>query len=108
MSTYTHLELNQDVSTPSGYYTPQKEVRLDFNGHSVLYTVTGACIEASCCGKGDYCSALVPGYIKNWRFRNNENGLPVSEVEPITDESARDAIRRIIKDNEHVNLTEFW
>ena len=105
---YTHLELNNDVPTPSGYYNPQKEVRLDYAGRSVLYVLSQAVVEASCCGITDFNSALVPGYVIGWRAEKNREGLPVSLVEPITDESVRDAIRKIIKATEHINQTEFW
>lgn len=108
MSTYAHLELNRDVPAPSGYYTPQKEVRLKYNGREVLYTVSQAVIESSCCGASDFCSALVPGYVTGWRVGENKDGYQVSEVEPIADEPTRDAIRKIIKDNENICRTEFW
>ena len=96
------------MPAPAGYYTPQKEVRLQLNGREVLYTVSQAVIESSCCGASDFCSALVPGYVTGWRVGKNKDGFPVSEVEPIEDESTRDAIRKIIKDNESLCRTEFW
>ena len=108
MSKYTHLELKKDVPTPSGYYTPQKEVKLDYNGREVLYTVSQAVIESSCCGASDFSSAMVPGFIKEWRAEKNKDGFMVTEVEPVADEADRDAIRKIIKDTEHICQTEFW
>ena len=108
MNRYSHLELNKDVPAPSGYYTPGKEVRLKYNGREVLYTVSQAVIESSCCGSSDFQSAQVPGYIVAWHAEKTKEGLPVSLVEPITNESAREAIRKIIKDTENVSQTEFW
>jgi hypothetical protein len=108
MSKYTHLELNNDIPTPSGYYTPQKEVKLKYDGREVLYILSQAVIESSCCGASDFCSAQVPGYVIGWRIGKNDDGLPVSLVEPITDEATRDAIRKIIKEKEHISRTEFW
>jgi hypothetical protein len=108
MTKYVHLELHRDILAPSGYYTPQKEVRLSYNGREVLYTVSQAVIESSCCGPSDFASALVPGFIVKWRTETNKDNLPVSEVEPITDEKARDDIRKIIKGAERVLRTEFW
>jgi len=108
MSKYTHLELNKDVSTPSGYYSPQKEVKLNFNGREVLYTVSDAVIESSCCGASDYCSVQVPGYILGWKAEKNDKGLPVSTIEPITDQNTRDVISKIIRNNENIILTDFW
>jgi hypothetical protein len=108
MTKYTHLELNADVPAPSGYYTPRKEVRLKYDGREVLYVLSQAVIESSCCGASDFNSALVPGYIISWRSETNKEGLPVSEVAPISDEKVRDDIRKIIKDTEHITRTEFW
>jgi hypothetical protein len=108
MSKYTHLELNRDILAPSGYYTPQKEVRLQYNGREVLYTVSRTVIECSCCGATSYNSALVPGYIVRWQAEKNEEGDPVSEVALITSEKARADISKQIRENEHISLTEFW
>jgi hypothetical protein len=108
MSKYTHLELHKDVLTPSGYYSPQKEVKLNYAGREILYTISEAVIESSCCGVNDYCSAQVPGYIVGWKAEKNEQDLPVSLIEPISDQNTRDAVSKIIRNNEHITLTEFW
>jgi hypothetical protein len=108
MTKYTHLELNKDVPTPSGYYTPHKEVMLKYDGREVLYVLSQAVIDASCCGASDFTSALVPGFVVKWQMEKNREGVPVSEIESITDEKIRDAIRKIIRDTEHITRTEFW
>ncbi len=105
---YTHLELNENVNCMAGYYTPQKEVRLKHNGREVLYVVGRAVIESSCCGVGNWGYALVPGYIVSWQSERNDAGLPVSEVEPVSDEAVRDSIRKIIKETEGISQTDFW
>ncbi len=108
MTSYTHLELNREIEAPSGYYTPQKEVRLKYNGREVLYTVSHAVIESSCCGASDFTSAQVPGYIVSWQGETNRNGLRVSEIEPITDTHAQDHLRKTIKETEQLSQVEFW
>lgn len=105
---YTHLDLDKDVSTMAGYYSPQKEVRLKYNGREVLYVVGQAVVESACCGVGSWVYALVPGYIVNWQNKKNEAGLPVSEVEPITDGETRNNIRQTIQANEAISQIEFW
>ena len=105
---YTHLRINEDITCIAGYYTPLKEVKLPYNGKEVLYVVGQAVIESSCCGVGCWGYVLVPGYILNWQNKTNEAGLPVSEVEPISDEMARDNISRIIKEAESISQIEFW
>jgi len=105
---YTHLELNKDINFISGYYTPQKELRLKYNNREVLCIVGQGMIESSCCGMGGCRYAVVPGYLVNWKNKINEAGLPVSEVEPISDEKARQDISKIIKAKEIVSQIDFW
>ena len=108
MNKYPHLELNKDVEALAGYYAPQKEVKLKYNGREVLYVISQAVIDASCCGVADFNGALVPGYIVRWQTETNKDGLPVSEVAPITDKIAQVKIRKIIQETEGVSQVEFW
>lgn len=106
---YTHLELDKDYpSGIAGYYVPQKEVRLKYDGREVLYVIGKAVIESSCCGTGNWMYAIVPGYIINWQKKRNETGLPVSDVEPILDEEAQGKIRKIIQTSESDCPIGFW
>ena len=108
MTKYTHLELNQDIRAVAGYYTPQKEVRLKYNGREILYVISQAVVDASCCGSADFSYTLVPGYIIGWQTETNKGGLRVSEVEPIADKAIQDNIRKIIQETEQVSQIEFW
>ncbi len=110
MSTkYTHLELGKDVDVGiAGYYTPEKEERLQYNGREVLFVSGSAKIESSCCGTGSWKYAVVPGYIVSWQNTKNEAAQPVSEVEPILDEQAQKNLRHIIEINENASLIDFW
>ena len=106
---YTHLEPGKDVIFGiAGYYTPQQEVRLKYNGREVLYAIGQVVLESSCCDAHNWTYTIVPGYILNWQNRKNEVGLPVSEVEPITDREAREDITKIIQFNEGIFPIEFW
>ncbi len=105
---YTHTKLEEDVICPAGYYTPLKEVRLKYNDREVLYMVGHAVMESSCCGSARGTYVTVPGYIVNWQNKTNEAGLPVSEVEPISDEATRENIRRIIQEAEAISQIDFW
>ena len=108
MNKYTHLGLNEEQKSIAGYYTPLKELRLKYSSREVLYVVGQAVIEASCCGAGSYQYVLVPGYIVDWQNEQNKEGLPVSEVETISDKASRNNIRRIIEEAEHISHIEFW
>lgn len=109
MSTsYTHLILKEDVNALAGHYTPQKEVRLPCNGREVLYVISDAVVDSSCCGEADFKAALVPGYIVKWQSEKDRNGLYRSEVEPITNKAVKDSIRKKILETENVSQVEFW
>ena len=112
---YTHLPLGEDVEAFAGYYTPENEVRLKYNGREVLYVTGHLMVEATCCAEGEagcrtasYWYALVPGYVVEWQRGRNKDGLPVSEVELISGRETQNDIRRIILKNEAVARVDFW
>jgi hypothetical protein len=106
---YTHLELGKDVIFGiAGYYTPQQEVILPYNGREVLYITGQVTMESSCCSIPGWAYVLIPGYVINWKNTNNEDGLPVSEVEPIRDHKARADITQAIEAREAISVINFW
>ena len=115
VTSYTHLELGQDVEISiGGYYIPEKESRLKYNGREVLAVIGQAVVTSSCAGIDDQCVAgswryaIVPGYIVSWQNTRNETGLPVSETEPISDQGAQQDIRRILENKEGASIIGFW
>jgi len=105
---YVHQDLGQDIYFPAGFYTPHREVRLKHNDREILYVIGDVAMEASCCGSANWAYAVVPGYIINWQSGKNEAGLPVSELESISDEAVRKDIRETIQEAENISAIEFW
>ncbi len=105
---YVHQELNQDVQSISGTYTPMKELRLRENSREVLCVVGQAIVDTACCGSGNFMYATVPGYVVKWKERTNDLGLPVSIVEPIEVESVKSEVARTLKETEQVFNINFW
>ena len=105
---YVHEELDREIDAISGYYVFNKEVRLPYGEREVLYLVGYAVIDKSCCGTGGCGYAFVPGYIKTWKSRSDPGGRPISEIEPIRDQSERRALTKLIEDEEIVNQVQFW
>jgi hypothetical protein len=108
MVKYTHLKLSEDVVAPAGHYTPEKESRININGREVLYILSSAVVDASCCGNADFTAALVPGYIVRQDIASDNDGLSVSEVEPITDKTTREKVKKVIQETENISQVEFW
>jgi hypothetical protein len=107
---YTHLEPGKNVVFGiAGYYTPQQESRLEYSGREVLYIIGQVVLESACCNAGtDWVYTLVPGYIVKWQNTRNEEGLPVSEVEPVRDIKEKAGIRQAIQAREETVLIDFW
>lgn len=105
---YTHTELGQEVRSITGYYIPQKEGKLQYKNKEVLYVSGAAIVDNSCCGVGGCGYALIPGYVVKWKNKKSEEGLPISDVEPIKDDADKEAIADLVKKQEAVNDVNFW
>ena len=104
---FIHPVLNKSVRTISGRYILGREDRLVYRGREVLYLIGCAVVDASCCGQGGCAYALVPGYIRQWKYRWTPDHRPVTQVEPIGDEDVQKALRHLIKEKEPVQQVEF-
>ena len=103
---YTH-ELNKEIRSISGGYELDMEGKFEIDGKVVLYVVGNAIVDSSCCGVGGCRYALVPGYVKGFKKRKDEQGLWISEVEPIVDREIRQKITRVLKEKEIVQQVQF-
>ena len=104
--TYTH-ELGKRVEAISGWYELEKEGRFRFKGKEVLYVVGVAAVDSSCCGVWGCRYALVPGYVREFKARKNDQGCWVSEVEPVADGASRQEIIRVLMKEECVQQVRF-
>ena len=86
----------------------EEEKKLRFQERQVLFARGYASVESSCCGTGGCAFVVVPGYILGWHISRNDKGEPMSEIELIRDESARQAIRKILMESEKVQQVNFW
>ena len=107
---YVHQQLGEEVTALAGFYALLKESRLKHNGREIL-CITGMCsVESSCCGRRSFYYAMVPGYVVTWKGKKSEAGLPVSEVEPLTDEPTKREIAATIRETEGIlePSIDFW
>jgi len=107
---YTHQPLNEEVTALAGYYAITKELRLKHDGREVLCVIGMCDVDSSCCGRRSFYYAIVPGYLVSWKTSQNQIGLPISQVDPVTDPAARRLIAATLEDTESVIRTniEFW
>ena len=104
---YIHRELGQEIIAIGGRYALLKEARLPFRGRELFYLVGYGVFDTTCCGVGGCAYALSPGFVLDWKTETNADGLAVSRVEPIRDESIQKEIRRLIKKHEVVHQVQF-
>ena len=103
---YTH-EIGREVRSISGGYELEMEGKLEMDGEEVLYVVGNAVVDSSCCGVGGCRYALVPGYVRQFKTRQDKQDLWISEVEPIIDRATRQEIIQILKEKEMVQQVQF-
>ncbi len=108
MREYTHHPLGEEIRSISGGYLVQEEKRIPFRDREVLVATGFMSVDSSCCGTGGCGFALVPGYVVRWKAAKNEKGEPMTEVEPIRDEEAKEALRKMIVESEKVQQVNFW
>ncbi len=104
---FSHPELNVQVTAIGGSYFMLKEARLRLNSEDILYLVGTAIFDTTCCGTGGCAYALVPGMIREWRYKTDENGRPVSRVKLISEERIWKKIREMILRIESVHQVDF-
>jgi hypothetical protein len=104
---FIHPVLNKAVRSISGHYIVSQEKRMSYNGREVLYLIGCAVVDTSCCGPGGCSYALVPGYVKDWKYKTGSDDLCVSRVEPIRDANVQSEIRRVIMKKEPVQQVDF-
>lgn len=103
---YTHRVAGQ-VRSIAGYYELEEEALLSHQGERYLYLLGTGVVETSCCGTGGCYYAMVPGRVLAWHSAVDENGAPVSQVEPVRSEELRAALSRAIKAKESVSQVVF-
>lgn len=103
---YTH-ELNREIRSISGGYELEREGKFEIHGKEVLYVVGNAIMDSSCCGVWGCRYALVPGYVKKFKTRQDEQGLWISEVEPVIDGATRQKITQLLEEKELVQQVQF-
>jgi hypothetical protein len=107
---YTHLTPGKNIVFGiAGYYTPQQETRLTYNGREILYVIGQVIMEAACCNiADDWVYSLVPGYIVDWQHEVNEEGEKITTVEPVRTDKEKADIRKAIQEREGFVPVDFW
>jgi hypothetical protein len=104
---FTHPELGQEVTAIGGHYVLGKENRLSFSNREILYFVGYAVLDSTCCGVGGVAYVLVAGYIRQWKYKKNQEDCFVSQIETIGDQTIQKEVRQAIQKKEMVHQVTF-
>ena len=104
---FVHPELGSEVTTIGGHYVFCKEIRLPFNGRELLYYIGYAVLDSSCCGVGGCAYVLVAGFVKQWKYKTNQDGSCISKMNPIRNQLVQKDIRKLIEKKEMVFQVTF-
>jgi len=96
MKEYIHEDLDEEVRSISGYYLYIEEGILSFKERDVLYLAGVGVVDNSCCGTGGCPFVRVPGFVVSWKETRDATGHFVSVVEPITEETDKREIQRLL------------
>jgi hypothetical protein len=99
---FVHPELCREVTAIGGHYVFGKEIRMPYNGRELLYFVGCADLDSTCCGVGGCAYVLVPGFLRQWKYKKNQDDCFISKTDPIRDPSVQKDIRRLIQKKEMV------
>ncbi len=104
---FVHPQLGREVTAIGGHYVFGKEIRLPYNGREILYFVGYAVLDSTCCGVGGCAYVLVPGFIRQWKYKKNQGDCFISKMDPIRDFAMQKDIRRLIQKKEMVFQVTF-
>lgn len=104
---YVHPELMTPVTAIGGNCTFTKSERLKLGENHVFYLVGMAVFDSTCCGYGGCAYAYVPGLIRQWCFKTDDAGRPVSKILPIVDSGMQERIKKQIMEKECVQQVNF-
>mgnify|MGYP001814447903 CR=1 FL=1 len=104
---FIHPELGREITAIGGHYVFCKEVRSAYNGRELLYFVGYAVLDSTCCGVGGTAYVLVPGFIRQWKYKKNHNDFMISKMDPIRNHIDQKDIRKCIQNKEKVFQVTF-
>lgn len=103
---YVHMPEDEDIGFDERPYRVVEEGKLEYKGRKVLYFIVES-TNFTCCDQiltSQLATVRVVGYIIRWKYRTNEKGEAISEIEPIRDNEARQEITKILRKKHMVNV----
>lgn len=107
---YVHLvKQGQEFGWEIRSYSASERT-FEYNGRTVLLVEVEASDCTFCDGSvaQNLTGANIEGYVLRWQYRENDDGLPVSEVESIADRTEQKGIAEMLKSRYSRSQLNFW
>lgn len=104
---FVHPELGREITAIGGHYVFVKEICLPYRDREILYFVGYAVLDSTCCGVGGCAYVLIAGFIRQWKYKADESGATLSQVEPIRNETIQKEVRALIRNKELIYVVAF-
>jgi len=107
---FAHFPLGEEIEYSTGCVWKSEEDIMTYGDDEVLYFIGNTSGMGGCCA-GYYPPhkyIMIPGYLRNWQCRTNDQGLPVSEIEPIRDSRIRDELTKLFRDKYKIDEVVIW
>ncbi|MEE8469905.1 MAG: hypothetical protein V3S51_01095 [Dehalococcoidia bacterium] len=105
---YTHLPQDEDIGPEGRSYSVTEET-LEYQGRTILYLYVVAS-DISFCDRNyapHIANVNVKGYVVRWKHGTDEEGEPMSEVEPIRGDDQRKAITSLLRATYNTSAINF-
>ncbi|HRS82343.1 MAG TPA: hypothetical protein P5238_02575 [Smithellaceae bacterium] len=97
MDAYIHVPCGGEIRLMSVILKVTSEGRLSYGSRQLLYVEGLTTVGSACCGAVDCRVIYVPGLIASWHCKTDKtSGLPVSLVEPFTDPTSLEGVKKLL------------
>jgi|APIni6443716594_1056825.scaffolds.fasta_scaffold483399_2 hypothetical protein len=97
MSEHIHVACGTEIISMAVILKVTAEGCLAYGNRNLLYIEGLTTVGSACCGMIECRVIYVPGFVVSWYYKiDNASGNPLSKVEPITDPSTLEDVKKLL------------
>ena len=97
MSDHIHVACGKEIILMSALFKLTAEGCLAYGNRNLLYIEGLTTVGSACCGMIECRVIHVPGFVVSWHYKmDNASGNPLSKVDPITDPSTLEEVKKLL------------
>ncbi len=97
MAEHIHASCGTEIVLTAEIFKVVSEGYLPYGNQEMLYIECATTAGSICCGAAELRIIHVPGFVVSRHYRiDKSSGNPISEVQPISDDFAREEVKRLL------------